>query len=157
MSVFPVLDVTWTDTADRSLPLPSYETSGAAGADIRANLIEDDRAEGVTILPMGRALIPTGLRLAIPPGFEIQLRPRSGLALRHGLTLPNTPATIDSDYRGPLGVILMNAGSDPFTVRHGDRIAQMVMAPVVQAAFRVVNDLSTTDRDHGGFGSTGVS
>ena len=99
--------------------------------------------------------MPTGLRLAIPAGYEVQLRPRSGLALKHGITLPNTPGTIDSDYRGPLGVIVMNAGSEPFTIAHGDRIAQMVVAPVVQAALQVVEDLDETLRGVGGFGSTG--
>lgn len=152
----PVIELAWTEDADRALPLPSYETAGAAGADIRANLLDTDRERGVTLLPGGRALIPTGLRLAIPKGFEVQLRPRSGLALRHGLTLPNTPATIDSDYRGPLGVILMNAGTEVFTVRHGDRIAQMIVAPVLQAAFRMVPALDETKRGSGGFGSTGV-
>lgn len=152
----PVIELAWTEDADRALPLPTYETRGAAGADIRANLMEIDRETGITLLPGARALIPTGLRLAIPAGFEVQLRPRSGLALRHGLTLPNTPATIDSDYRGPLGVILMNAGSQVFVVRHGDRIAQMVAAPVVQAAFRMVTALNDTPRGEGGFGSTGI-
>lgn len=152
----PVIELAWTEDADRALPLPTYETRGAAGADIRANLLETDRDTGITLLPGARALIPTGLRLAIPAGFEVQLRPRSGLALRHGLTLPNTPATIDSDYRGPLGVILMNAGAEVFVVRHGDRIAQMVAAPVVQAAFRMVTALNDTPRGEGGFGSTGI-
>lgn len=154
--ITPVIEVTWTEQADRSLPLPSYETAGAAGADIRANLEESERQGGVTLLPGARRLIPTGLRLAIPAGFEVQLRPRSGLALRHGLTLPNTPATIDSDYRGPLGVIVMNAGSEVFTLRHGDRIAQMIVSPVLQAAFRMVGGLDDTDRGSGGFGSTGM-
>lgn len=142
--------------ADATIPLPAYETTGAAGADLRANLPEADRAAGITLAPGGRALIPTGLRLEIPEGYEIQIRPRSGLALKHGITLPNTPGTIDSDYRGPLGVILMNAGQEPFTVAHGDRIAQAVLAPVVQAAFALVEEaLSETARGEGGFGSTG--
>ena len=98
----------------------------------------------------------TGLRLAIPEGWEVQLRPRSGLALKHGITLPNAPGTIDSDYRGPLGVIVMNAGDAPFTIAHGDRIAQMVAAPVVQAGFEVVEELPETVRGTGGFGSTGI-
>lgn len=152
----PVIELTWTEDADRSLPLPTYETAGAAGADLRANLRIEERERGVTLLPGARALIQTGLKLAIPKGFEVQLRPRSGLALRHGLTLPNSPATIDSDYRGPLGIILMNAGSEVFTVRHGDRIAQMVVTPVLQAAFRVKSALDETPRGGGGFGSTGV-
>lgn len=144
----------WDEGADRSLGLPSYETDGAAGADLRANFPEVSRY-GVVIDLGGRALVPTGLRLAIPAGYEVQLRPRSGLALKHGITLPNTPGTIDSDYRGPLGVIVMNAGSEPFHVTHGMRVAQMVVAPVVQAAFEIVEDLDQTMRGAGGFGSTG--
>jgi len=140
------------EEADRSVPLPSYETSGAAGADIRANL--PDRG-AVELAPGARALIPTGLRVEIPAGYEVQIRPRSGLALKHGITLPNTPGTIDSDYRGPLGVILMNAGQESFTVAHGDRIAQMIVAPVLQAQFEPVESLSDTTRGAGGFGSTG--
>jgi dUTP pyrophosphatase len=134
------------------VPLPAYETPGAAGADLRANL--PDRGE-VELAPGARALIPTGLRIEIPDGYEVQVRPRSGLALKHGITLPNAPGTIDSDYRGPLGVIIMNAGSEAFTISHGDRIAQMVVAPVVQARFELAEELSETDRGAGGFGSTG--
>ncbi|WP_050929088.1 dUTP diphosphatase [Aestuariivita boseongensis] len=137
---------------DASVPLPSYETAGAAGADLRANLPDGD----VTLAPGERALIPTGLRIEIPDGFEVQIRPRSGLALKHGITLPNSPGTIDSDYRGPLGVIVMNAGTEPFTVEHGARIAQMVVAPVLQARFEVTVALSDTARGAGGFGSTGT-
>lgn len=152
----PLIRLAWTEDADRSLPLPSYETAGAAGADLRANLAPADRAAGITLPPGGRVLIPTGLRLAIPYGFEVQIRPRSGLALKHGLTLPNTPGTIDSDYRGPLGVILMNAGDATFTVGHGDRIAQMVVAPVIRAGFALDESLDETARGRGGFGSTGL-
>jgi dUTP pyrophosphatase len=141
--------------ADPDVALPRYETSGAAGADIRANLEPKDRADGITIGPMQRVLVPTGLRVEIPYGFEMQLRPRSGLALKFGITLPNSPATIDSDYRGPLGIALINLGDAPFTVTHGDRIAQMLIAPVVQAAFEWVTELSATARGDGGFGSTG--
>ncbi|SLN45426.1 Deoxyuridine 5'-triphosphate nucleotidohydrolase [Pseudoruegeria aquimaris] len=148
----PLIRVSRTETADPALPLPAYETAGAAGADLRADL--PGRAP-VTLAPGERALIPTGLRLEIPPGYEVQIRPRSGLALKHGITLPNTPGTIDSDYRGPLGVILMNAGQEAFTVAHGDRIAQMIVAPVVQARFELADTLSETDRGAGGFGSTG--
>lgn len=137
---------------DETVPLPSYETSGAAGADLRANLPGGD----VVLEPGERALIPTGLRVEIPEGFEVQIRPRSGLALKHGITLPNSPGTIDSDYRGPLGVIVMNAGDRPFTVEHGSRIAQMVVAPVVQASFQVTEELTDTARGAGGFGSTGT-
>ncbi len=153
----PVLSVLWEDGADRAVPLPAYETAGAAGADIRANLPESDRAAGLTLQPMERRIVPTGLRIAVPPGFEVQIRPRSGLALRHGITLPNTPGTIDSDYRGPLGVALVNLGDRPYTIAHGDRIAQMIVAPVVQARFAVVDALSPTARGEGGFGSTGRS
>lgn len=140
--------------ADRSLGLPSYETVGAAGADLRANFAKDTR-DGVMIPAGGRVLVPTGFRLEIPAGYEVQLRPRSGLALKHGITLPNSPGTIDSDYRGPLGVIIMNLGDADFHVNHGDRIAQMVVAPVVQAQFSLTGDLSETVRGEGGFGSTG--
>ncbi len=146
--------VMWDEGADQALGLPAYATSGAAGADLRANL--PDRGE-VVLAPGTRALVPTGLRLAIPEGWEVQIRPRSGLALKHGITLPNSPGTIDSDYRGPLGVIVMNAGEAPFTIAHGDRIAQMVAAPVVQAGFDLVETLPETARGAGGFGSTGVS
>ncbi|UWQ40807.1 dUTP diphosphatase [Leisingera aquaemixtae] len=140
------------EAADRDVPLPSYETAGAAGADVRANL--PDR--GFLVLQPGeRALVPTGLRVEIPAGYEVQIRPRSGLALKHGITLPNTPGTIDSDYRGPLGVILLNAGQEPFQIAHGDRIAQMVVAPVLQARFEPAEVLSATARGAGGFGSTG--
>lgn len=151
----PELRVLWEDWADRNLPLPSYETPGAAGADIRANLPEAARAAGITLQPMQRLIVPTGFRVEIPMGYEMQIRPRSGLALKHGITLPNTPGTIDSDYRGPLGVALVNLGEAPFTVQHGDRIAQMIVAPVVQARFAVVEHLSETERGEGGFGSTG--
>ncbi|WP_170762364.1 dUTP diphosphatase [Ruegeria lacuscaerulensis] len=138
--------------SDPSITLPSYETTGAAGADVRANL--PDRVS-ITLEPGQRALVPTGLRIEIPHGFEVQVRPRSGLALKHGITLPNTPGTIDSDYRGPLGVIVLNAGQEAFEITHGERIAQLVVAPVVQAAFEAVDTLSSTDRGAGGFGSTG--
>lgn len=139
--------------ADASVPLPSYETPGAAGADLRANL---PGGEAVVLAPGARALIPTGLRIEIPEGYEVQVRPRSGLALKHGITLPNSPGTIDSDYRGPLGVILMNAGDTPFSVEHGARIAQMVVAPVSRAAFEMADALGDTARGAGGFGSTGT-
>lgn len=153
--MMPTLRVMWEDWADRSLPLPAYETPGAAGADLRANLPPDQRTMGITLAPMQRLIVPTGLRVEIPAGYEAQIRPRSGLALTHGITVPNTPGTIDSDYRGPLGVALVNLSDQPYTVQHGDRIAQMVVAPVVQAAFEVVKVLSGTLRGVGGFGSTG--
>ena len=146
------VELVWEKEADRSLGLPFYASDGAAGADLRANF--PDRGS-LVLKPGARALVPTGLRLAIPQGFEIQLRPRSGLALKHGITLPNSPGTIDSDYRGPLGVIVMNAGEDAFEVEHGMRIAQMVVAPVVRAEFALCESLDQTERGSGGFGSTG--
>lgn len=150
----PVIRMTWLEEADRTLPLPSYESAGAAGADLRANF--PDRT-AVTLDPGARMLVPTGLRVEIPPGYEMQVRPRSGAALKQGLSLPNTPGTIDSDYRGPLGVILINLGQEPVTIAHGDRIAQAVIAPVVQATFELADDLSDTERGQGGFGSTGMA
>jgi len=147
------IDCVWEDWADRSVGLPAYESAGAAGADIRANL--HNKASRL-IAPMQRALIPTGLRLAVPDGFEAQIRPRSGLALNHGITLPNAPGTIDSDYRGELGVILVNLGEQTFEVTHGMRIAQMVIAPVLQAVFQRVEMLGDTTRSSSGFGSTGL-
>jgi dUTP pyrophosphatase len=151
----PVLRILWETWADRDLPLPAYETAGAAGADIRANLTFDMRDAGFVLQPMQRAIVPTGFRVEIPLGYEMQIRPRSGLAVKHGISLPNTPGTIDSDYRGPLGVALINLGADAYVIRHGDRIAQMIVAPVVQALFEVVDSLSGTERGEGGFGSTG--
>ena len=151
----PTIAVLWEDWADRAVPLPAYETAGSAGADIRANLRPEDRETGFILDPMRRAVLPTGIRVEIPDGYEIQIRPRSGLALKHGISLPNTPGTIDSDYRGPLGVLLINFGTEPYTIQHGDRIAQLVVAPVLQAGFAVVDALGDTDRGVGGFGSTG--
>ena len=151
----PVLKVMWEDWADRSQPLPAYETAGAAGADLRANLKPEDRKVGFTLDPGHRAILPTGIRIEIPAGYEMQIRPRSGLAIKFGITVPNSPGTIDSDYRGPLGVALINHGTEPYTVNHGDRIAQVVVAPVVQAGFEVVEKLGETVRGTGGFGSTG--
>ena len=148
------IEFTWDTGADRSLGLPFYASAGAAGADLQANFV--DRS-GVTLEAGARVLVPTGLRLAIPEGYEVQLRPRSGLALKHGITLPNAPGTIDSDYRGPLGVIVMNAGQEPFEIEHGMRIAQMVVAPVVRAEFELVDSFDESDRGIGGFGSTGKS
>lgn len=150
----PTIRCTRTPDADSSIALPSYETAGAAGADLRANFPAAQR-EGVTLDPGARVLVPTGLHLAVPEGHEVQIRPRSGLALKHGITLPNSPGTIDSDYRGPLGVILMNAGDAPFHIAHGARIAQMVLSPVLRATFEPVDALDETARGQGGFGSTG--
>ncbi len=151
----PTINVTRDADADPAIALPSYETAGSAGADLRANLPDGDRATGWFLAPMERRIVPTGLRVEIPDGFEMQIRPRSGLAAKHGVTLANTPGTIDSDYRGPLGVILINLGSEPFVIGHGDRIAQAVIAPVVQADYRLVDSLTDTARGAGGFGSTG--
>lgn len=151
------VQVLWEDWADQSLPLPQYQTTGAAGADICANLPLDQRGAGVTLSHLQRLVIPTGLRVEIPTGYEMQIRPRSGLATKHGITLPNTPGTIDSDYRGPLGVALINLGLENFTIHHGDRIAQAVIAPVLQVRFAVVEELTKTDRGSGGFGSTGIA
>jgi dUTP pyrophosphatase len=132
------------------LSLPEYATAGAAGMDLLAAVTTP-----LTILPGGRALVPTGLRIALPPGYELQIRPRSGLALKHGLVLPNSPGTIDEDYRGELQVIVMNAGELPFTVERGMRIAQAVVTPVVRAVWREAAELPDTARGQGGFGSTG--
>lgn len=143
------------DWADPDVPLPRYESAGAAGADLRANLPLEGREKGVEIQPFMRVIVPTGLRVAIPEGYEMQIRPRSGLALRHGLSLPNTPGTIDSDYRGPLGVLLTVIGTEPVILHHGERIAQAIIAPVVQAGFVAVDALDDTARGLGGFGSTG--
>ncbi|RDW11701.1 dUTP diphosphatase [Paracoccus thiocyanatus] len=137
--------------ADPALPLPEYQTQGAAGADLRADL-----GGAELVLEPGRIrLVPTGLRVQIPPGYEMQIRPRSSLALKHGVTLPNTPGTIDSDYRGPLGVIMINLGTEPYAIRHGERIAQAVVAPVVRARYVAAPMLEGTARGDGGFGSTG--
>lgn len=130
------------------LPLPAYATDGAAGMDVVA-------AEDVTLAPGGRHAVATGFAVAIPEGYEIQVRPRSGLALKHGITVPNTPGTIDSDYRGELKVILINHGAEPFPINRGDRIAQLVLAPVTLALWREVAELDETERGAGGFGSTG--
>ena len=151
----PVVELIWDEGADRDVPLPTYQTEGAAGADLRANLGADGGGKGIILQPGERCLIPTGLRAAIPPGFEIQVRPRSGLALKHGVTLVNTPGTIDSDYRGPIGVLLVNLGAEPFRVDHGARIAQLVVAPVARASFALAERLGSTLRGAGGFGSTG--
>ena len=136
---------------DPSVPLPQYESDGAAGMDLRAFL---DKT--ISIPPLGRAKIPTGLRLEIPEGFEGQVRPRSGLAVKYGVTVLNSPGTIDSDYRGDLDVILANFGEENFFVKNGDRIAQLVIAPVMRAVFEETAALSATKRGEGGFGSTGI-
>ncbi|HVY15932.1 MAG TPA: dUTP diphosphatase [Rhodopila sp.] len=134
----------------RDLPLPAYATDGAAGMDLLAAV-----GDPVAIAPGQRALIPTGLTIALPEGHELQVRPRSGLALRHGIMLPNTPGTIDEDYRGEVQVIVINLGQEPFTVTRGMRIAQAVLAPVVRGQWVEVESLEDTSRGSGGFGSTG--
>ncbi len=134
------------------LALPAYETGGSAGMDLRAAVPDD---APVTLAPGARALIPTGLKIALQPGWEAQVRPRSGLALKHGITCLNSPGTIDSDYRGEVGVVLVNLGAEPFVVRRGERVAQMVVAAHAQAVIAEVETLDDTARGAGGFGSTG--
>ena len=134
------------------LPLPAYETAGSAGMDLRAAVPED---QPLTLQPGARALAPTGLKIALEPGYEAQVRPRSGLALKHGITCLNSPGTVDSDYRGEVGVILINHGAEPFVIRRGERIAQLVIAAHVQAEVAEVEILDETARGAGGFGSTG--
>jgi dUTP pyrophosphatase len=130
--------------------LPKYETAGSAGMDVRANLTSP-----LTIAPMQRYLVPTGLSIAVPAGYEAQMRPRSGLAVKQGLTCLNSPGTIDSDYRGEIKVLLINLGQEPQTIQHGDRIAQLVFAPVAHAQLNLCITLDATERNQGGFGSTG--
>ena len=134
------------------LPLPAYQSAHAAGLDLLAAVPE---SAPLALAPGKHALVPTGLAIALPEGFEAQVRPRSGLAAKHGITVLNSPGTIDADYRGEIQVILINHGTEPFTIRRGERIAQMVIAPVVQAALVPVASLTETDRGSGGFGSTG--
>jgi dUTP pyrophosphatase len=133
------------------LPLPAYETEHSAGMDLRAAVDTP-----VTLAPGERALVPTGIRIALPDGYEAQVRPRSGLAIRHGISMVNTPGTIDTDYRGEIRVIVINHGQEPFTIARGERIAQLVVAPVVRAVWCEVNALDDTARGHGGFGHTGL-
>ena len=146
----PVNQIEIKCMAENGAVVPNYETIGSAGADIRAFL-----RESVTIKPLERGMIPTGLKFEIPLGYEMQIRPRSGLAAKNGITVLNTPGTIDSDYRGEVKIILINLGKEDFIVNNGDRIAQAVIAPVTQGNFTVVNELSSTSRGEGGFGSTG--
>ncbi|MFT3998263.1 MAG: dUTP diphosphatase [Asticcacaulis sp.] len=134
------------------LALPAYETEGSAGLDLRAAISE---GEVLTLKPLGRALVPTGLKVAVPLGFEVQVRPRSGLALKFGITCLNSPGTVDSDYRGEVGVILVNLGAEDFEIRRGDRIAQMVVARHARIEWEIVESLEDTARGAGGFGSTG--
>jgi len=145
-----IIPVTQQETAS-GLPLPTYTTSGASGVDLSADIQED-----ILLQPGQRVLVPTGISIAIPEGVEAQVRPRSGLAWKNGITVLNTPGTIDADYRGEIKVILVNLGQEPFTITRGMRIAQLVFAPVIQVAFKAVESLDETERNAGGFGSTGV-
>lgn len=144
--------ITWLlPFEQQDLPLPSYETAGSAGMDVAAAL-----REPLTIAPGEIVLVPTGFAVAIPPGFEIQVRPRSGLAVKHGITIVNSPGTIDADYRGEVKIGLINLGREPFTLRRGDRVAQLVLAPVARGVLLPVGQLDTTERGGGGFGHTGL-
>lgn len=149
----PTIPVTRLPHAE-GIPLPAYETALAAGMDLRAAVAED---APLTLKPMARAMVPTGLAFAVPAGFEAQVRPRSGLAAKAGITCLNTPGTIDADYRGEVKVILINLGEADFVIRRGDRIAQLVIAPVASATWLEVERLEATDRGAGGFGSTGAA
>ncbi len=149
------LRITRTAAADPAIPLPAYETDGAAGMDLRVNFAPEMRRTGLVLAAGQRALLPTGLQFEIPAGFEIQIRPRSGLALKSGVTLVNAPGTIDSDYRGEVGIILINHGNEPVIIAHGDRVAQMVFAAITRCQIIETKSLTQTGRGTGGFGSTG--
>jgi dUTP pyrophosphatase len=151
----PVVKLKRVDGSDMSVALPEYESKDAAGADLRANLPMGERDAGVLLLPGHRALIPTGLAMEIEPGYEVQVRPRSGLALKHGVTVLNAPGTIDADYRGQVSIILINHGDTNYAIAHGERIAQMIVAPAMQATLQETDTLGDTARGTGGFGSTG--
>ena len=154
MTKNPTVRFKWLEDADQSIAIPSYQTAGAAGADVRANFGDGDSS--YRLEPGERVLVPTGLAIAVEDGYEVQVRPRSGLALKNGITVVNAPGTVDCDYRGPLGVILLNTGTEPFVIFHGDRIAQLVVAPVRIASFEIVEEFDETERGSGGYGSTGV-
>lgn len=143
--------------SDPDVALPAYETTGAVGMDLRVNFKDDLRISGLTLEAGQRALIPTGIAIALPNGYEAQIRPRSGLALKKGVSIVNSPGTVDWDYRGEISVVIINHGAGPFDIIHGDRIAQMVFAPVTRAMFLVVDKLDETQRGAGGYGSTGQS
>jgi len=151
MALEPVTVLIQREPGTEDLPAPTYATPGSAGIDLRAAVDSD-----LILQPGERKLVPTGMRVAIPEGYEGQIRPRSGLALRNGISLVNSPGTIDSDYRGPVQIILINQGEEPFTVRRGDRIAQLVISPVVRARLVQSDGLPETARNEGGFGHTGV-
>ena len=151
------IQITYLQNADRNISLPVYETSQSSGMDLRANLIEDNRVNGISLQAKKWLLIPTGLAISMPIGYEAQIRPRSGLAFKHGVSVLNSPGTIDADYRGELGVLLINHGEDEFHINHGDRIAQIVFAPVIQVVWNQVTYLNESSRDANGFGSTGIT
>jgi dUTP pyrophosphatase len=151
-----VLGIRRLDNHDPALPLPDYATAGAAGLDLRACLARDDRRHGLKLPSLGRVLVPTGLAIALPDGHEGQVRPRSGLAVQQGITVLNSPGTVDADYRGELRVLLVNLGAETATVRHGERIAQLVVAPVARVRTVDSAELDPTPRGAGGFGSTGA-
>lgn len=152
-----VLKVCRLTSHDPDLTLPAYESAGASGLDLRACLAEDDRRSGLALPPLGRVLVPTGLAVALPAGHEGQVRPRSGLAARHGITVLNAPGTVDTDYRGELKVLLVNLGAETYRISHGERVAQFVVAPVQRVELMTVAVLDDTERGAGGFGSTGKS
>ncbi|MDE0764889.1 MAG: dUTP diphosphatase [Amylibacter sp.] len=151
------VQLAFLEGADLNVSLPSYETPQSAGMDLRANFPIEIRSIGINIEAGSRVLIPTGLTIAIPEGYEAQIRPRSGLALKHGVTVLNSPGTVDADYRGHLGIILINHSDNDFHILHGDRIAQIIFSPVIQAFWETVSELNETVRGIGGFGSTGRS
>ena len=153
----PIIRVVRQKDSDVGIKIPEYQSIGASGADITANFPTKQRSHGVDLLPGKPALIPTGLSVQIPKGLEIQIRARSGLALRHAISVLNSPGTIDSDYRGEVGVIMINLGKEAFHINHGDRIAQIVVAPVIHALFEMVDVLEESDRSYRGFGSTGIT
>jgi dUTP pyrophosphatase len=153
----PSLGICRLENHDPALPLPDYATPGAAGLDLRACLAPDDRRHGLKLPPLGRVLVPTGLAIALPEGHEGQVRPRSGLAVRQGVTVLNSPGTVDADYRGEVRVLLVNLGAETATVRHGERVAQLVVAPVVRVRPVAVAEIDATARGAGGFGSTGAA
>ncbi len=151
------IQITYLQNADKNISLPVYETSQSSGMDLRANLTEDSRVNGISIQAKKWLLIPTGLAISMPIGYEAQIRPRSGLAFKYGVSILNSPGTIDADYRGELGVLLINHGEDEFHINHGDRIAQIVFAPVIQVVWNQVTYLDESSRDANGFGSTGIT
>lgn len=147
--------IEYLPSTDSDFPIPEYQTSGSSGLDIRAYLPKSDRLNGVAVEPGSRLLVSSGFKVEIPDGFEGQIRSRSGLSLKYGIALANGVGTIDSDYRGPVGVILINLGMSPFIVKHGQRIAQLIIAPYERVQLKVVNNISNTNRSHSGYGSTG--